>query len=290
MPSREFESFYQTILSQPLNDASLIEQRAGFEKRMSAYPAAADIEFKYFSLGKLEAAWVHAPHATQKSVILFFHGGGFSAGSIRSHQDLIGRLSRATGMDVLATSYSLAPEHPFPAALDDAKAAYDFLLKTHKPSQIILTGVSAGGGLAVSLLLLLKQEKKKMPKAVICLCPWVDLTLQGKTLETNDRKDIIRRVRLQKAAEAYLNGHDPKDPLVSPLYGDLHGLPPLIIQTGANEILLDENQQFAQKAIEARVKVHFEIFPEMFHMWHFFASKIPEGGEAIEKIGKALSF
>jgi monoterpene epsilon-lactone hydrolase len=288
MPSLEFERFYQTLQQAPVSDATLTQQRADFEKRMAAFPAAPDIKFDYFSIGSQTAAWVHAPQATRSEVILFFHGGGYTAGSIRSHEDLLGRLSRATGKDILAVQYRLAPDHPYPAALEDAHSAYTFLLNSHSEKQIILAGVSAGGGLLLCLLLSLKQKKKKLPKAGICICPWVDLALTGKTIITNDGKDIMRRRRIEKAAEAYLQNHDPKDPLVSPLYGDLHGLPPLIIQAGSNEILLDEIQRFAQKALESHVEVYFEIFDSMFHTWQLFASQIPEGVEALEKIGKHL--
>lgn len=282
MASPEFEQFYQTLQKQPPRGVmTLTELRASFEKMMENYPASPDVVFEPLKIGKIPAFWVHAPLSTKKRVIFFFHGGGYTLASVQTHQDLLGRLSRTTHCDILAINYRLAPENRFPAALEDGKAAYEWLLKKFKPEQIILAGSSCGGGMVLSLL----YSLKKKPLAGICICPWVDLAFTGETLHTNEGKDIIHFARIKAAAEGYLQGHDPKDPLASPLYGDPSGLPPLCIQVGSRELLLDEIQKFTAKAIACGVKVNFEIFPEMFHTWHYFAAKIPEGEAAIDKIG-----
>ncbi len=288
MASPQYEEFYQTLQkAAPFRkEISYFEMRAAVEKLMENYPAAPDITFEPLHIQKIAAFWIHAPLSTRKKVILFFHGGGYLAASVKSHQDFLGRLSRASHYDVLAIDYRLAPENPFPAALQDARTSYDWLLSQgFKPEQIILSGSSCGGGMVLSLLLQLKKEKKSMPFAGLCICPWVDLALTGTTLKTNEGKDTIRFERLKKAQETYLQGHDPKDPLASPLYGDLTGLPPLCIQVGSRELLLDEAQKLASKALSQGVHVNFEIFEDMVHTWHHYAAKFPEGDAAIDKLG-----
>jgi acetyl esterase/lipase len=287
MTTPEVEQFYQTLKAGlPKGDLTLAKMRQGFEKLMSAFPATPDVHFDHVSIGKLSAAWVHAPGCTKDRVILFLHGGGYRGGSVLSHQDLIGRLAKAAGAYILAIDYRLAPEHPFPAALEDTIAAYRFLLKQDfLPEQIFIAGSSAGGGLVIALFLKLLAYKEPLPRAGICICPWVDLALTGKTLDSNDGKDLIQKDKLQSAVDDYLQGHDSKDPLVSPLYGNLKGLPPLLIHVGTREIFLDEIERFAQKAQESGVSVELQKFDDMIHTWHHFAAKIPEGQMAIEKIG-----
>jgi epsilon-lactone hydrolase len=288
MTNPELEQFYQTLFGKvPKGEITLAKMRQGLEKLMAGFPAAPDVHFDRFDIGKLPAVWVDTPGCIEDRVILFLHGGGYTAGSIQSHQDLIGRLARATGCYVLAIDYRLAPEHPFPAAVEDTVTAYRSLLKQeYLPEQIIVAGSSAGGALVLSLFLKLKALKEVMPKAGICICPWVDLALTGKTLQSNEGKDLIQSSRLKIAVDAYLQGHDPKDPLASPFYGDLKGLPPLLIQVGTREILLDEIERLAKKAQESGVSVELQKFDDMIHTWHLFAAKIPEGQKAIEKIGE----
>jgi acetyl esterase/lipase len=254
---------------------------------MEGFPAQPDVHFQLLSIGKLSAAWVHAPGCTRERVILFFHGGGYVSGSFHSHQDLIGRLAKATGCDVLAVDYRLAPEHPFPAALEDALISYEYLRKlkiSHK--NIFIAGSSAGGGLTLSLLLKLINRKEVLPCGAICISPWVDLTMKGKTLQSNEGKDLIHAENIKLAALIYLAGHNPKDPLASPLYGNLEGLPPLLIQVGTREVFLDEIERFAKKAQESGVRVELQKFEEMIHTWHLFSSMVSEGKEAFDRIGE----
>lgn len=279
------EKFYQTLFTKtPKGDLSISQIRLGFEKLMADFPAQHDVHFQLFSIGKLSAAWVHSPGCSRDKVILFFHGGGYISGSFNSHQDLIGRLAKATGCTILAVDYRLAPEHPFPAALEDALISYQYLQK-QKPEKIFVAGTSAGGGLSLTLLLKLIEQKETLPKGAICICPWVDLALTGKTLKTNEGKDLIHTKNLEKAACLYLAGHNPKDPFASPLYGNLQGLPPLLIHVGSRELFLDEIQRFAQKAQQSGVPAELQIFDEMIHTWHLFSSQIIEGQQAFHKIG-----
>jgi len=289
MASAEYEKFYQTLKEKaPKGDFSIAQIRQGFEKMMADFPAAKDVHFKEFSIGKQTAYWVRAPKVSDDRAILFFHGGAYSAGSTLSHQDMLGRLSQAAGMPILSVDYRLAPEHPFPAAVYDALEAYEFLLKTLRPDQIILAGSSAGGGLMIALLLTLKDKKIAMPKGAVGICPWVDLGVTGKTIQSNAGKDILDPERIKKAAEVYLAGGHPKNPQASPLYGDLTGLPPMLVQAGGRDLLLDENEKFAERAKHDKVKIVFEVFPDMFHNWQLFAAKIPEGQQAIDKIGSYI--
>ncbi len=284
MTNPQTDKFYQTLLAKtPKGDLSLAQVRQGFEKLMADFSAQPDVKFDAFSIGKLSASWVHAPGCSKDRVILFLHGGGYISGSFNSHQDLIGRLAKAAGCYVLAIDYSLAPEYPFPAALQDALKAYEYLIH-QKPSHIVVAGSSAGGGLAISLLLKLKARQEVQPLAAICISPWVDLALTGKTLETNEGKDLIHGDRLKTAVDMYLQGHNPQDPLASPLYGNLEGLPPILIQVGTREIFLDEIERFAKKAEESGVKVVLQRFEGMIHTWHLFASQVLEGQAAFENI------
>lgn len=286
MLNPQTEKFYQTLFDHiPKGELSIARVRQGFEKLMSDFPAQPDVHFEEISIGKLMAAWVHTPGCTKDRVILFLHGGGYISGTFYSHQDFIGRLAKVTGCYVLAIDYRLAPEHPFPTSLEDCLLAYQFLLQEKiSPQNIFVAGTSAGGGLALSLMLSLRDQHKPLPRAAICICPWVDLAMTGKTLDTNTGKDIIQKDRIQKAANLYLQGHDPKDPLASPLYGDLNGLPPLLIQTGTRELFLDEIERFAKKAKESGVKIELQKFEEMIHTWQLFAAQIPEGQKAIDEI------
>jgi len=288
MINPQTEQFFQVLLQKLLKRPRTLAQiRLGFEKLMADFPAQKEVHFHPLSMGKLSAAWVHAPHSTRERVILFFHGGGFIAGSFNSHQDLLGRLAHSTGCDILAVDYRLAPEHPFPAALEDALLSYEYLRQEKfPPPNIFLAGTSAGGGLALSLLLKLLDRKEDLPRAALCICPWVDLALTGKTLKTNEGKDLIHAENIKAAASTYLAGHNPKDPLASPLYGNLKGFPPLLIQVGSREVFLDEIERFAQKARDCNVQITLQKFDEMIHTWHLFSSMVIEGRQAIEKIGE----
>lgn len=282
MPSKQYQEFYQQLISRALPaNISLEEIRAGFETWMADYPPSSDIRIEPFFIGSIPAAWYFAPQAKKQKIVLFFHGGAYTAGSIRSHGGLLGKISEASGCAVLAIQYRLAPEHPYPAALDDALTAYRWLLHSHHyPNHIALCGLSAGGGLVLSLLLRLKLEKISMPASAVCLCPWVDLTKR----QYVDRKDILKPERLIESAKMYAGKVDPKNPFISPLYGDLDDLPPLLIQTGSGELLYEEILELGVKCKTAKL----EKWPDMVHAWQLFANKIPEGQQAIGHIGDFL--
>jgi epsilon-lactone hydrolase len=290
MASPEFKQFYQTLKAQASMPRMTIEEvRAYFEKLMSPYRAPHGITLTSVTFKRCKGGWIKPTKIHSKKILLFFHGGGYIAGSWESHQDMLGRIALDGGVSICAVNYRLAPEHPFPAALNDVLHAYEALLEQgYLPSQIIVAGSSAGGGLALALMFKLKQQKMELPCAGILICPWVDLALKGETLKTHDGQDLISRSRVTAAAQAYIGNANPQNPLISPLYGDFSGLPPLLVQAGSIEILWSEIEILVQKAQGAGVAVTFEPFQGMFHTWQLFAAQIPEGREAIHSIGKYI--
>lgn len=297
MPSSQYVQFYQSFMSNaPTMERPIDQIRQGFEKMMSAFPAAPDIAMEDITIGKIPATWVHAPQATKKRIILFFHGGGYSVGSTSSHQDFLGRLSRETGCYILSIDYRLAPENPFPAALEDAQEAYHFLLKEGcAAKQIVLAGTSAGGGLAFSLLFALKEKGEIMPLAILGLCPWLDLSLSENSIKRNSGNDIIEASRLQAAVEWYIHNATPshkeivQNPKISPLFGDPTGFPKAFIMTGSYELLFDECVHFADKLKACNVPVVLDISDDMFHTWFLYSAKFPEGQNAIERMAKFIA-
>jgi acetyl esterase/lipase len=221
-------------------------------------------------------------------VLLFFHGGGYCSGSILSHRRMVSEAGRAAGMRTLAVGFRLAPEHPFPAAFDDAMTAWRFLRKLGiAAEQIAIGGDSAGGGLTVALINHLRKAKETCPACAWLVSPWTDLTLSGSTLATKDAVDpLIHKAYLKELADAYLPaGMDRKDPRVSPLYADLKGLPPLLIQVGSAETLLADATRFAAAAGAAEVAVRLEIWPEMIHAWPLWNARLEPGRLAIANAG-----
>ena len=236
----------------------------------------------------IPAEWLTPVGAADGQVILYFHGGGYVTGSIEDHRMLCGLLANAASAKVLTPEYRLAPEYPFPAALEDALKVYQWLLAQGTPAtNIIVAGDSAGGGLGVALVLALKDKKKPLPAAVICLSPWVDLTHKGRSHQTKAkaetllRTDVLREWALCYTAEANL-----MDPLVSPVYGDLHGFPPLLIQVGSEEILLDDALMLAEKAKAHGVAVTLKVWDGMWHVWQALGDMLPENKRTFEEIGR----
>lgn len=231
--------------------------------------------------------WVRDDQATQGAAILFVHGGGFTAGSSKTHRAMAARISAAARAPVLLIDYRLAPEQPFPAAVEDVVSAFRWLLEQgFKPPQIVLGGDSAGATLALSGLIRLRDEGVDRSAGAFLISPWVDLALTGESIETRAEVDpLTTREGLHKAAQMYLGERDPSDPLASPLNAQLDRLPPLLIQTGEHEILLDDATRLAKKAQSVGGSVQLEIWDEMWHVWHGWAPDLPEAQEAIEHIG-----
>ncbi|EKF85217.1 alpha/beta hydrolase [Methanobacterium formicicum] len=231
--------------------------------------------------------WIVTPHSSYQKVILFFHGGGFNRGSTYGHQDLCQRLSRYTGFSVFSVDYSLAPENPFPAAIEDCIQSYLWLLdEGFKSSDLVIAGISAGGNLTLSTLLALKKIGEKMPLGGICMSPVVDFTFPVTYTHLKDVNDWINYEQLDKIRNSYLNGQKPTNPLVSPIYGDLKGLPPLMMQVGSHELLLCDINRFRDLAVENEVKVNLEVWQNMFHSWQLFYSHLPGNDGPLRSIGE----
>jgi len=231
--------------------------------------------------------WTLCPDADPGRVLVFLHGGGYMAGSLDSHRHVVARAGRQARARTLALAYRLAPEHPFPAALEDAVAGYRFVLKQGiAPERIALSGESAGGGLALAAALRLRAAGDPLPGCLWLASPWVDLALRGGSLRTKAAADpLIQRLYLAELAAAYLGGADPEDPLASPLYADLVGLPPMLIQVGSDETLLDDAVRLTGAAGSAGVDVTLRIWPAMIHAWHLFFPQLAEGRAALAEAG-----
>src|ERR1700677_2995005 len=266
------------------------EMRANFEELGKNPPIPADIKQEKVSAGGVPSEWIAAPNASADRVVLYLHGGGYVIGSVNTHRDLMARISRASGFRVLGVDYRLAPEHPFPAAVEDAVAAYRWLIAQGvQPSRIAVAGDSAGGGLTMATLVAIRDAKLPVPGAGVCLSPWVDLEGIGESMTTKASVDpVVQKQGLTAMAAAYLGGKAPRTPLAAPLYADLQGLPPLLIQVGEAETLLDDSNRLAERAKAAGVKVTLEPWKDMIHVWQLFASFLPEGQEAIDGIGRYL--
>lgn len=239
--------------------------------------------------GGVNGVRVAVDDARNDRCVLYFHGGAYTVGSAPLFRDFTWRIGAAARACVLYIDYRLAPEHPFPAAVEDAATAYRWLAGRLDPGRIALMGDSAGGGLALATLHKLRDEGFPLPAAAVAISPWTDLALTGPSLQSNAEADPMLEVaHLPALANAYLAGADPRLPYASPLYGDAAGLPPTLIQVGSDEILRDDSVRMAEKLRAAGCDVEIEVWPRMPHAWHLYARIIPEGRRAIERIGEFL--
>jgi len=267
------------------------QSREGLEQLASLAKLPKDVSIKKVNINDIAANWISAPESNLNNIILYLHGGGYVEGSLASHQDLAMRIARASKSRVLLIDYRLAPEHPFPAALEDAVMCYRWLLEKEKipPNKIIIAGDSAGGGLTLCTLIKLRDEGILLPVAAVCLSPWTDLAITGDSMKEDAKLDPwLKPSELYFMAELYIGDNDPKNPFISPLYGELSGLPPILIHVGSAEILKSDSTRFAEKAKKAGVDITIEIWDEMIHVFQAFADWAPEGQEAINKIGEYI--
>ena len=287
MSSEQLTKVIERIKSQPQNpNASLESRRAGMERISER--VAPDVACEKVGAAGVPAEWISAPGASFDRVILYLHGGGYVVGSINTHRAMIARIARAANARALAIDYRLAPENPFPAAVEDATAAYRWLLASGStPNNIVIAGDSAGGGLAIAALLALRDAGEPMPAGAVPISPWTDLEGTGESVRSRAARDpMVTQDNLASSAQQYYGKQNPKDPLVSPVYGDFRALPPMLIHVGDAEILLDDATRVAERAKAAGVKVELEVWDDMIHVWHVFAKILPEGQQAIDRIGK----
>lgn len=269
-----------------LEGKSVQEQRAFLDQAFGGIRLAEDITVQQVSANGIPAEWIAAPNAGS-AVVLYLHGGGYVIGSIASHRELVSRIARAAAARVLIIDYRLAPESPFPAAVDDAVSAYRFLLSQGVAAeQIAIAGDSAGGGLTLATLIALRDAGERLPACGVTLSAWTDLAITGESIESRAHLDpMVQKQGIAEMAGAYLVGADSQHPLASPLYADFTGLPPLLMQVGTAETLHDDTMRVADKARGAGVDVTVEAWEDMFHVFQSSAAALPEGQQAIEKIG-----
>jgi len=291
MSQQQLQQIIQMLKAQPIAGRPTVQEtRANFEQMAGMFQVAADVKCEPVNAGGVQSEWVTAPGADAGRAVLYLHGGGYVIGSINTHRDLAARISRAAKARVLLIDYRLAPEHPFPAAVEDSVAAYRWMLAQGlKPSRISVAGDSAGGGLTVATLVAIRDAKLATPGAAVCLSPWVDLEGVGDSMKSKASVDpMVQRDGLLEMAQHYLAGKDARSPLAAPLYADLAGLPPMLIQVGTAETLLDDSTRIAERARKAGVKVTLEPWENMIHVFQVFAPMLDEGQQAIEKIGEFI--
>jgi monoterpene epsilon-lactone hydrolase len=266
------------------------ERRQRIDEVGSVWPVADDVTCEAVDCDGVPGEWSQVAGSDPSRVLLFFHGGGYCSGSILSHRRMVTEAGRAARMRTLAIGYRLAPEHPYPAAHEDAMAAWRFLRRQGIAAEnIVVGGDSAGGNLTITLINRLRAAGEALPACAWLISPWTDLTMSGATLGTKDTVDpLIHKAYLEELADAYAASADRKDPLISPLFADLHGFPPTLIQVGSAETLLADATRFAAAAGAADVDVTLEIWPHMIHAWPLWNAKLEDGRRALASAGEFI--
>ncbi|MGE4239846.1 alpha/beta hydrolase [Ramlibacter sp.] len=288
MPSPEYAKFL-AMLGPPKPDAfpPLEDRRKMVDQWGEMLPPAADVRFDKDAIAGVPVLWTRTPQSRDDRLIVYLHGGGFTMGSAHNYRDMVSRFARAAEATAVSIEYRLAPEHPFPAGLDDVVAVYRELIRTGRPpSRIVFAGDSAGAALAVSALLRLRDEGAPLPACAVCVSPFADLTLSGASMEKNAAHDpIVQRKSAGGSVARYAQGVAPDHPLVSPIFASFERVPPLLILAGTKESLLDDSVRLAERARSHGVDVEFETAQDMIHIWPYFAAWFPEGQAALERMG-----
>ena len=274
------------LLSRP-RSTDYRQRRKDIDERGLAYGLAADVKVETVSANGVPAEWTSTPGAARDAAILYVHGGGYVIGSLDSHRHLVAETGRAANCVALALDYRLAPEHPFPAPVEDTLAGYRFLLaQGFKPERIALAGDSAGGGLVVAAMVAIREAGLAQPGCGWALSPWIDMEAIGESMESKAAADpMVQKPGILDMAKLYLGGADPRSPLAAPLYADLTGLAPLFIQVGSAETLLDDAIRLTQRAGAADVRSDLQIWPEMVHVWPLFWPELAAGKRALDAAG-----
>ena len=282
MADAEIAALRQKLASRP-RSPDYRQRRLDIDARGREYGVPKDVSVEPVSANGVRAEWTATPGASGDAAILYLHGGGYVIGSLDSHRHLVAEAGREAGCWALALDYRLAPEHPFPAAVDDAVAGYRYLLgRGIGPGRIAIAGDSAGGGLVVAAMVAIRDAGLEQPGCGWCISPWVDMEAVGETMTSKAEADpTVQKAGILDMARLYLNGADPRAPLAAPLYADLAGIAPLLIQVGAAETLLDDAIRLARVAGAADVRVDLQIWPEMIHVWHLFHPELSAGKKAI---------
>jgi len=286
MNDPEIVNLREVIASRP-RATELAQRRRDIDARGRKFGLAADVAVEPVDANGVPAEWTTTPDADADRAVLYVHGGGYVIGSLDSHRHLVSELGRAAGAGALALEYRLAPEHPFPAAVEDTVAGYRFLLSRGiAPHRVAIAGDSAGGGLVIGAMLAIRAAGLPLPGCGWCISPWVDMEATGAAFTDLAAVDpTVQKATILEMAGHYLGGADPRSPQAAPIHGDLRGLPPLLIQVGAAETLLDDALQLARVAGSADVFVELQVWPEMIHVWHLYHPMLSAGRRAIEAGG-----
>lgn len=288
MTVQELTSLIDLLTSRPApENPPVAMMRERFDKLAAFLPVPADASVEKVSAGGVPSEWVSAPGAVSDRAILYLHGGGYVIGSLETHRRLAYDMSLAAGCRVLLIDYRLAPEARYPAAVDDAVAAYEWLLSQGLPAgRLAISGDSAGGGLTMATLVALRDKGTALPGCAVPISPWVDLEITGESMtRLHDADPMVKQPGIGRMAKVYLGDADPKLPTASPIFADLTGLPPLLIQVGTRETLLDDSRRLHNAALAAGVLSTLEENGGMIHVWHLFAPMLSEGREAIGRAG-----
>ena len=291
MPSEAHETVVQMLQARPRPESQTVEEsRAGFEQLAGMFPLADDVKAEAVDAGGVPAEWVRVPESREDRVVFYVHGGGYVIGSLDTHREVVSRIGRAAQARVLNVDYRLAPEHPFPAAVEDATTAYRWLLGTGvEAGRVVIAGDSAGGGLTLATLLALRDAGDPLPAAGVCLSPWVDLEGTGASAQPGGADDPLLELEgLLEMGRHYAPGDKARHPHAAPLYADYQGIPPLLIQVGTRELLLDDAKRVAERARAANVDVELETWEGLIHVWQLFGPNVPESVEAVDKIGEFI--
>jgi acetyl esterase/lipase len=291
MASQELTNLIAALRAQPhvLDEATEL-LRKNFDNMGAVSPLPEGVRCEPVDVGGVPGEWI-TPAETDDRTVLYLHGGGYVIGSITAYRALAARIAVASRARALAIDYRLAPEHPYPAAVEDATAAYRWLLaEGSSPEHIALAGDSAGGGLTAATLLALREAGDALPAAAVLMSPWLDLTCTSESMETKAADDVVltpRRLRYWSSQYLDGTGTDATEPLASPVFADLAGLPPLLVQVGTAEVLLDDSRRFAERARSAGVDLTLEVWDEVVHIWQVFFM-LPEARQAVERVGAWL--
>ena len=274
----------------PAGDLTIQQHRDFYDRAEGAYPLDDTVTVEETMIGDIATDHLTFMGAASANILLYLHGGGYVIGSRRSHRHLAAALGQAAGAQVVVPDYRLAPEHPFPAAIDDAVAVYRWLLdQGHDAANLAIAGDSAGGGLTIATLLALRDAGLPLPASAVCISPWTDLAASGDSITSRAKRDpLVDAANLKEWAALYLDGKAADTPLASPLYADLSGLPPILIHVGDDEILLDDALRLHQAARAADTQATVEVWTDMIHVWHWFHPRLKEGRDAIAEAGRYL--